>query len=1080
MSTTRAVSAPVWHEMRRFAAMRPLTLPTVTSAGNALPPGGSVRVRLLGGFSVEGVEEKALGTRKARLLLKRLAVAAGRPVAADDLVALLWPQRAPKEPADQVSVLVSRLRGVLGADRLPRSDAGYAFVADWYDTLELERRVTELEERLRAGERASALAIAHAALRLATGGLLPEEQGEWVDEARPPAERLVARARLLAGEAALAAGEFGAARGAGQLVLDGDPYDEAALRLVMRADALGGRPGAALAAFAAVRNRLSEDLGSDPSEATEQLHLQIVRGELDPSTGVRDAPVAIVGRDREIGVLDDLLARAADDHGAAAVVEGEAGIGKSTLLTAWMARAARGALVLSGRSDELGGDLPLQPIIDALATHLTSLGRDDAARLLGDDAPMVGPLLGLATADPRASATRVTDMAAGRSQLFAALAAVIRRGAGDRPAVIAVDDLHRAAPGTAEFLAFCVRRVPRVVVVATRRPDPGPDLPEALRIELGPLELAEVVALVGAERGPVLHRRSGGHPLFLRELRSAAEDELPASLVAAVRARLDNLGEPARCVEVAAACGTEVDATLVAAITSEPVSTVLDSIEQAARAGLLQPRGTAMAFSNDLVREAIEAGTSPARRVAIHRAAVVELASRPYADALAVARHARLGGDPAVAAGALVAAAAAAADRFEAKSAEQLLDEAIELHDTPAARLARGRLRLSRLDLDAARQDALRALELGAGIDGFELAGWVAYYGRDYDTAVRYADEGVERAGEPGVRASCLALAGRIRHTRGELADAASRLEEGVAIAPAGIRGMVQVWHGQLLAHTGQPDRAADTAGRGVLDPHLAHPFAWGHGRFTLAYAHAVAGRWTAALEAVDDLDALVARQGDRRFPPVAANVRGWLLRGAGLLDAARELHEFAVSFDPGPTFQEARYAGMLDLGEDSLAAADPASAESAIAAAKGVLEWTGSMSWRHRNRYRLLTDRLAALDGRYDEAAEDARAVAAAAGARGDLRYQRRGLVVATAIEARAGRTPDPVELVRLVEDFVPLSGPDGWRDLAELAAATGSAPAWRRAEELAATVVAATAQRAYARAISDAVRHQLDRLRP
>ncbi|HYL40048.1 MAG TPA: hypothetical protein VET90_01955, partial [Candidatus Binatus sp.] len=420
--------------------------------------------------------------------------------------------------------------------------------------------------------------------------------------------------------------------------------------------------------------------------------------------------------------------------------------------------------------------------------------------------------------------------------------------------------------------------------------------------------------------------------------------------------------------------------------------------------------------------------------------AVAELASRLHADPLTLARHARLGGDPAVAARALVVGAEAATDRFEAPTAERLLDEAVELRDHPAARLARGRLRLARLDLDGARQDALAAIELGAGVAGFELAGWVAYYSRDYDTALRYADEGVERSAEPGVRASCLALSGRIRHTRGRLVDAATRLEESVAIAPPGIRGMVQVWLAQLLAHTGQTDRAADLASRAVLDPHLSHPFAWGHGRFTIAYAHGIAGRWAAALGALDELDALASRQGDRRFPAVSANVRGWLLRGAGQLDEARELHEFAAGFDPGPTFQEARFAGLLDLAECDLAAGDVDEAAAGIDAAKGVLDWDGSMSWRHRNRYRLLADRLAAMDGDPLEAAADARAVAAGAEDRGDRRYRHRGLLVAATIEARSGVPVDLESLARLVDDFVPLSGPDGWRDVAELAAATGS----------------------------------------
>jgi DNA-binding SARP family transcriptional activator len=1017
------------------------------------------------------------------LLLKRLAVATGRPVPCEELAAAVWPDGLPKHPPDQVSVLVSRLRGVLGAERLPRSDAGYSLVADWFDLVELQRAVAEMEERLRAGEKASALAAAHAALGLASGGLLPEEDGEWVDEARPGVERLMTRARLLAAEAALAAGEFGAARAAAQAALDADPYDEAALRLAMRADALAGRPGSALAAYATVRHRLSEDLGADPVAETEQLHTAIVRGEFSTASEVTSASLILVGRDTEIGLLDGLLVRASEGSPAAAVIEAEAGMGKSALLAAWTSNASQAALIISGRCDELGADLPLQPIVDGLLAHLDGLGRDAATELIGAEAAVLDPLLGRTTDPRRVGATTVADMQAGRAVLFAALAAVLLRAAGDRPLVLAVDDLHRAAPGTAEFLAFCWRRVPRVVVVAARRPEPGPDLPAAQRVVLGPLSLADVVSLVGPERGPALHERSGGSPLFLRELAAAAAaDELPDSLIAAVRDRVERLADAAMCIEVAASCGTEVDAALVAAVCDRAVPVVLDGIERAARAGLLRPRGSALVFSHELVREAIEAGTSPPRRTEIHRAAVTELSRRPDTDPLGLARHARLGGDQAVAAQALLAAAQAAEDRFEAATAEELLDQAVQLHDSPAARLARGRLRLARLDLDAAREDALRAIELGAGVDGFELAGWVAYYGRDYDTALRYADEGVERAGEPGVRASCLALAGRIRHTRGQLADAAARLEEGVAVAPAGIRGMVQVWYAQLLAHCGEPERAADLARRGVLDPHLPHPFAWGHGRFTLAYAYGVAGRLAAALDAVDELDALVARQGDRRFPPVAANVRGWLLRGAGLIDQARDLHQFAADWDPGPTFQEARYAGLLDLAECHLARGDADQAAAVLEAAGGVLDWTGSMSWRHRIRYRLLAARLASLAGEHGDAAADARSVATAAAERGDRRYEHRGLVVAATIEARSGMPVDPEVLAQLVERFVPLCGPDGWRDLGELSAVTGSVEVWRQAEKQAAAIVTDAADRSDldAAKVGHAVRRQLDALKP
>jgi len=72
--------------------------------------------------------------------------------------------------------------------------------------------------------------------------------------------------------------------------------------------------------------------------------------------------------------------------------------------------------------------------------------------------------------------------------------------------------------------------------------------------------------------------------------------------------------------------------------------------------------------------------------------------------------------------------------------------------------------------------------------------------------------------------------------------EGAPQCDRPVKVAPAAIRGVVQVWHAQLLAHLGDIDAAEETARRGLLDPHLGHPFAAGHGRFTLVHALGRAG----------------------------------------------------------------------------------------------------------------------------------------------------------------------------------------------------------------------------------------------
>jgi hypothetical protein len=124
-----------------------------------------VRVRLLGSFEVEGVPERQLGSRKGRTVLKLLALARGAPVPVDRIADVLWGDDQPSRPADQVGVLVSRLRGVLGAERIARSDAGYALVADWIDVEEVVALGAASAEALAAGRRGAARAAADPAAR---------------------------------------------------------------------------------------------------------------------------------------------------------------------------------------------------------------------------------------------------------------------------------------------------------------------------------------------------------------------------------------------------------------------------------------------------------------------------------------------------------------------------------------------------------------------------------------------------------------------------------------------------------------------------------------------------------------------------------------------------------------------------------------------------------------------------------------------------------------------------------------------------------------------------------------------------
>src|SRR5580692_12598175 len=213
----------------------------------------SLAVRVLGDFGVDGIEPQALGSRKARLALQVLAMAEGQAVPADVLVDALWETAPPARPEDQVAVLMSRLRSVLGRDRIEHRDRGYLLHCDWLDATELAGLTREMESRRQAGQVLGAVAAARVALSLIRGGGPQQVPGEWAQLRRAELERLVSRARLVAAAALLEAGDWVAAADAASAAVERDPYDEAALRILLRAYVMGGRMAGALAIYAGAR-----------------------------------------------------------------------------------------------------------------------------------------------------------------------------------------------------------------------------------------------------------------------------------------------------------------------------------------------------------------------------------------------------------------------------------------------------------------------------------------------------------------------------------------------------------------------------------------------------------------------------------------------------------------------------------------------------------------------------------------------------------------------------------------------------------------------------------------------------------
>ncbi|MGH9155693.1 MAG: BTAD domain-containing putative transcriptional regulator [Acidimicrobiales bacterium] len=1019
-----------------------------------------MRVRLLGSFDVEGVPERRLGSRKGRTLLKVLALARGAPVSVDRIADVLWGDDQPARPADQVGVLASRLRGVLGAERITRSDAGYSLVADWLDVEELLDLAAVSAEALTTGRLGAARAAAGAALALVRGPLLPDLDGAWIESERAAVQAAITRVQRLAVDAAAAAGDHGAAAGLAEQALASDPYDETVLRALMAAHLGAGRPASALAAYARVRERLAEDLGVPPTAETEAVYVRALAaadGDRAPGTSAPRVIAGLVGRARELASLDAALREAAAGGRAFVVVEGHAGIGKTTLVGGWSRAAEGDAVVLRGHCDELGRDLPLQPVTDALADHLRMIGAARAGALVGDAATALGPVLGPIVG---ASATVVTDTGAARARLFAALVEVLDRAGGGGPAVLLIEDLHQAGSGTLAWLAFARRRCQHTLLLVTTRPGGAKGLDPTHRIELGPLGRDAVSELVGGERAGVLFERSGGHPLLLAALAAADDEELPATLQDAVGSRVDSLGEEAALLlRAAAVLGPACDLELLAQVGGVPVVDVLGHLEAASLAGLITERGSRFVFRHQLIREALEAATGANRRALVHQQAARLLAARPHTDPLAVAVHARAGGDNRLASSSFVAAAVAAAGRFDLDAAEEHLAAALDLDESADAYTARARVRMSRLALAAAAADAERAVALGGSATALEVAGWVAYYRRLYDDARAYADQAAARAGDVAVRISALALAGRIRHGEGDLAGAAALLGD-VGDGPPAVRGIADVWLAQARVHQGRPLDALDALARSMVEPDsLAHPWAPLHLRFNRVMALGQLGRVSEALRVAAELDTVVEREGPvgARFVAPAANVGAWILRWSGRGDEADDRNRSALEATGGASgpsadaMAEGYYVALLDLADGCVLRREWTEAAALAARLAALDNWRGTMAWHQRHRLGLLRARLVLAAGYAGEAAHLAGTVRDDAARRGAWRYE----LLARAVSGLADPGIDAPELDPVVEGLARCAVLDGWPVVAALAAARRS-DAWRgQAERLAARVV-------------------------
>jgi DNA-binding SARP family transcriptional activator/predicted ATPase len=1011
-----------------------------------------LRVHVIGTLRVDGFAEHELGSRKARMTLRLLAIAAGSPVSTDRIAAVLWgDDEQPRDPAAQVAVIVSRLRRVLGPARISHGDGGYTLHVDWLDLTAAAELIAEAERRLDARNPAAALAAALSSRALLAA--TTTDNDVWLEHERLAVARMAARSGQLVSRAALLAGDLPTGVEAAEQLLALDPYDEEALRLAMAGLSAQGRASSALALHERIRAQLADDLGVSPSPETEAAHRAVLKGLPIPGIDVgprarRDVAAGITGlfdRSDQLEALDRLFQIAADTAPTVAVIEGEPGAGKTALAQAWISGLDPGVRVLETRCDQVSRMLPLQPAVLMLRSFLRGAGSTDALALLGDDAALLEPVLDWhVTSKPagRDMFQMLASSPAGIAMLFAALTRVVVRSCA-APSVLFIDDAQRADPLTADWIDS-IARLPNLplLILLTRRTGEGHVPANATPITVSPLSLDATTLMVGSERAHALYERTGGNPLFLSALAPSDAGALPESVQSAVLERCAEAGVDSAVLRDTAVLGTNVDVDLVAQVLRKDPIALVGVLEQGLRLHLLEERDGTYAYRHEVVREALERSVSSPRRAQLHREAARALTVQPGADPMLIAHHARLSGATTIASEALTAASAIAAGRFDYPTALQLADEAITATDTTDARLQRAGVLLAMTRYQDARDDAEVAVARGDQLRAYEVAGAIAYYCRDFGRATIAGSALLENAETHEQQVQAHVIQARALHAEGDLRGAEHHVTAALRICKRyRIRQPTAVF-AWFKVQAGDPGAAiaaieASTLGTRETASTIYTP---AHAHFIYGYALATCGRGGDALRVLERASDEAHRRGLVRYGSLGTNMSSWVLRNVGESQRARECNLSARESARVTGYAELEVYAVLDLCDDDLASGDADAAASRLVEAGELMREQYAYRWRHRLRVMLLEGRLALLRGLPEVALAAAGTLCIEAAERYAPRYASLGTALAMQAQATLGETAADAAVHALSDQLTTIAGLEGWRILGDLGSSTGS----------------------------------------
>jgi DNA-binding CsgD family transcriptional regulator len=370
---------------------------------------------------------------------------------------------------------------------------------------------------------------------------------------------------------------------------------------------------------------------------------------------MRVSSPTLIGRTDELGRLAAALRRTREGDSATVLVAGEAGVGKTRLISEFAdAARAEGSLVLIGGCIDLGeGGVPYAPISEALRSWIRVTPDAQVAQVVGPgraELARLVPDLGPVHADDPPSGNALS-IGSSQGRFFELFLGMLGRLAARDPIVLVIEDLHWSDRSTLDLVTFLVRglrHVP-VMLVLTYRTDEvdrrHPLLPflaesersgRVERLVVQPLDRRELGAMLKAIGGPeidarlvdTIHARSNGNAFFAEELLVAAGDpstELPPTLREVLLARVMGLSTEAQdLLRVASAGGQRVDPRLLLSATGMEDGALYAVLRETVARQVLVPDARSetesYVFRHDLLQEAVYDDLLPGERTRLHAA----------------------------------------------------------------------------------------------------------------------------------------------------------------------------------------------------------------------------------------------------------------------------------------------------------------------------------------------------------------------------------------------------------------------------------------------------------------------------